>query len=202
MIFASIQLCKGSSMEEGNERTLSRRRRYLIFPEGSSLQIGKIDEIVVYVCVCMYVCPTKLVNVELKLYCAMNGVFIFLIRFSLVYDTYHPVVDYTNLLVVGITGALAWELPTKPVYPEEKLQEIYKNGSLPLLRRNGNNEEINNIQDESIRGITNPCKSYPLIFHVHVTIKLFFCSSFELISVDFCIISYHFLPMIQIQLIS
>lgn len=45
MIFASIQLCEGSSKPKGNERTLSRRRRYLIFPEGSSLQIGKIDEI-------------------------------------------------------------------------------------------------------------------------------------------------------------
>lgn len=52
MIFASIQLCKGSSKEEGNERTLSRRRRHLIFPEGSSLQIGKIDGIGVCVCMC------------------------------------------------------------------------------------------------------------------------------------------------------
>lgn len=42
MIFASIQLSEGSSKEKGNERILSRRRRYLIFPEGSSLQIGKI----------------------------------------------------------------------------------------------------------------------------------------------------------------
>lgn len=40
MIFASFQLCKGSSKEEGNERTLSRRRRHLIFPEGSSFQVG------------------------------------------------------------------------------------------------------------------------------------------------------------------
>ncbi|XP_037043628.1 uncharacterized protein LOC119079652 [Bradysia coprophila] len=41
MIFVSIQLCTGLSKEEGNVRTLSRRRRYLIFPEGSSLQIAK-----------------------------------------------------------------------------------------------------------------------------------------------------------------
>lgn len=46
MVFVSIQLCVGSTKEEGNERTLSRRRRYLIFPEGSSLQIGRICNIV------------------------------------------------------------------------------------------------------------------------------------------------------------
>lgn len=32
-----------------------------------------------------------------------------------VYDTYHPIVDHTNLLVLGITAAMAWELPSKPV---------------------------------------------------------------------------------------
>lgn len=70
----------------------------------------------------------------------------------LLYDTYHPVVDYTNLLVVGITSALAWELPSQPVYLEDELQEIYNNGSLPLLRRNDDNVEINRFQDENVAG--------------------------------------------------
>lgn len=144
MIFASFQLCKGSSKEEGNERTLSRRRRHLIFPEGSSLQIGEIDE--------MLCCNVTSKMLILKFHISQRT-FHILQKFSLVYDTYHPVVDYTNLLVVGITGALAWELPSKPVYPEEELQEIYNNGSLPLLRRNDGNVEINTFQDKNVAGI-------------------------------------------------
>lgn len=70
------------------------------------------------------------------------------------YDIYHPVVDYTNLLVVGITGAFAWELPSKPVHPDEELEELFKNGSLTLLRRNDDDEvEINNIRNEIITGM-------------------------------------------------
>ncbi|XP_067619949.1 uncharacterized protein [Eurosta solidaginis] len=61
-----------------DHRLLSRKRRYLIFPEGSS--------------------------------------------FQLVYDAIFGVVDYTNYLILGITVALAWELPDKP--QGEVLEEI------------------------------------------------------------------------------
>lgn len=61
-----------------------------------------------------------------------------------VYDQIIPVVDYTNLFILGVTTALAWELPDSPTYMDEKLQEQYKNGTLPLLNRN----DIN-ITDES-----------------------------------------------------
>lgn len=99
--------------------------------------------------------------------------------FFIVYDTYHPVVDYTNLLVVGITGALAWELPTKPVYPDEELQEIYKNGSLPLLRRNDGDVEMNYFRIENTTGmllslncaIRGRYKDYAVIVNVQLNIS-------------------------------
>lgn len=101
--------------------------------------------------------------------------------FFIVYDTYHPVVDYTNLIVVGITGALAWELPTKPVYPDEELQEIYKNGSLPLLRRNDGDVEMNYFRIENTTGmllslncaIRGRYKDYDVIVNVQLNLNMF-----------------------------
>lgn len=85
------------SENDGNStKILSRRRRYLIFPSGSSLQL---------------------------VYC---GIF--------------PVVDYTNLFILGLTTALAWELPDQPTYVDDTLMEGYENGTLPLLDRNDNGE--------------------------------------------------------------
>lgn len=40
-----------------------------------------------------------------------------------VYDTYHPILGYSNYLILGITAAMAWELPTKPVYLNEALRD-------------------------------------------------------------------------------
>lgn len=54
----------------------------------------------------------------------------------LVYDMYHSILDNSNLGYIGITGAMAWELPSEPIYLEEALQEAYENGGLPLLDRN------------------------------------------------------------------
>ncbi|XP_011191214.2 uncharacterized protein LOC105217751 [Zeugodacus cucurbitae] len=74
------------------DRLLSRKRRYLIFPEGSSFQV--------------------------------------------VYDGIYGIVDYTNYLILGITVALAWELPSKP--QGEVIEEIATRLREPTndLRRN------------------------------------------------------------------
>lgn len=60
-----------------------------------------------------------------------------------VYDTYHPILEYSNYLILGITAALAWELPSKPVYFDEELHNAYEMGNLPLLHRNDQN--VSNI---------------------------------------------------------
>ncbi|KAJ6635414.1 hypothetical protein Bhyg_13999 [Pseudolycoriella hygida] len=76
-IFISFVICN-------EEKLLSRKRRYLTFPEESTLQ--------------------------------------------LVYDQIIGVVDYTNLFILGITCALAWQLPHEP-FDEEMLKEQFLNGS-------------------------------------------------------------------------
>ncbi|XP_037942797.1 uncharacterized protein LOC119675663 [Teleopsis dalmanni] len=84
--------------ENSTEKLLSRKRRYLIFPEGSS--------------------------------------------FQLVWDGIIGVVDFTNYLILGITVALAWELPSKP--PSEVLSDIEQrlaDGTLGISR----NDTITNI---------------------------------------------------------
>lgn len=97
---------KGDHIE--SERILSRKRRYLIFPAGSSIQLGKL----------------YLFNSIIQQYS------IYLI---LVYDSTITVPDYTLYVTTGITVALAWGLPDKPTYPELELMEKYENGALPLL---------------------------------------------------------------------
>ncbi|XP_031636178.1 uncharacterized protein LOC116349064 [Contarinia nasturtii] len=88
------------TFNKDGERVLSRKRRYLIFPPGSSMQI--------------------------------------------VYDTYHPIVGYSNYLTLGITAAMAWELPSEPIYLDEQLRDQYEMGELPLLHRNDKN--VTNVQ--------------------------------------------------------
>ncbi|XP_029409127.2 uncharacterized protein LOC105232974 [Bactrocera dorsalis] len=80
------------------DRLLSRKRRYLIFPEGSS--------------------------------------------FQLVYDGIYGVADYTNYLILGITVALAWELPSKP--QGDVIEEIATRLREPAndLRRNDTESRI------------------------------------------------------------
>lgn len=43
-------------------------------------------------------------------------------------------VDYQSLITIGLTAAMAWELPFDPFYPEEELPEAYEEGRLPLLQ--------------------------------------------------------------------
>ncbi|KAH8294289.1 hypothetical protein KR054_010489 [Drosophila jambulina] len=81
-----------------SEELLSRKRRYLVFPEGSS--------------------------------------------FQMVYDEIVGVVDHTNYLILGITVALAWELPSKP--PSEELDDLLtklEDGTLDISR----NDTVSNI---------------------------------------------------------
>lgn len=51
-------------------------------------------------------------------------------------------VDNTNFMIFGITTALAWELPDKPI-EKSQLMDIYENGTLPLLLRR--NDTVNTI---------------------------------------------------------
>ncbi|XP_068157355.1 uncharacterized protein [Drosophila tropicalis] len=90
----SMSLSTGSQAKE----LLSRKRRYLVFPEGSS--------------------------------------------FQMVYDEIVGVVDHTNYLILGITVALAWELPSKP--PSEELDDLLtklEDGTIDISR----NDTISNI---------------------------------------------------------
>ncbi|XP_016952261.1 uncharacterized protein LOC108026073 [Drosophila biarmipes] len=89
-----------SSSVQGSQsqELLSRKRRYLVFPEGSS--------------------------------------------FQMVYDEIVGVVDYTNYLILGITVALAWELPSKP--PSEELDDLLtklEDGTIDISR----NDTVSNI---------------------------------------------------------
>ncbi|XP_017083976.2 LOW QUALITY PROTEIN: uncharacterized protein LOC108116549 [Drosophila eugracilis] len=81
-----------------SQELLSRKRRYLVFPEGSS--------------------------------------------FQMVYDEIVGVVDHTNYLILGITVALAWELPSKP--PSEELDDLLtklEDGTIDISR----NDTVSNI---------------------------------------------------------
>ncbi|TMW48671.1 hypothetical protein DOY81_006260, partial [Sarcophaga bullata] len=63
--------------------------------------------------------------------------------FQLVYDLIVGVVDYTNYLILGVTVALAWELPSKP--PSEILDDLterLKDGTLGTSR----NDTVENIK--------------------------------------------------------
>lgn len=109
--------------ERKPERILSRKRRYLIFPPGSSYQLGEPD--------------FHTLNVHVF--------FIYLLILILVYDSVITIPGWTYYAVTGVTAALAWGLPDKPTYPDQELMEKYDNGSLPLLqyRKDGNITESN-----------------------------------------------------------
>ncbi|KAH8359127.1 hypothetical protein KR093_004485, partial [Drosophila rubida] len=92
------RLNASASGTKQKEALLSRKRRYLVFPEGSS--------------------------------------------FQMVFDEIICVVDYTNYLVMGITVALAWELPSKP--PSEALEDLLnklEDGTIDVSR----NDTASNI---------------------------------------------------------
>ncbi|XP_001359129.3 uncharacterized protein [Drosophila pseudoobscura] len=93
-----LKLNESSRRATQSNELLSRKRRYLVFPEGSS--------------------------------------------FQMVYDEIVGVVDHTNYLILGITVALAWELPSKP--PSEELDDLLtklEDGTLDISR----NDTVSNI---------------------------------------------------------
>lgn len=61
--------------------------------------------------------------------------------FQLVFDLIIPIVDYTNFAILGVTCAVAWELPSKP--PSELVENLrtrLQDGTLGTVRRNGSVE--------------------------------------------------------------
>lgn len=92
--FLATLNCDAQTIENefNSEKLLSRHRRYLVFPEGSSLQLGKLN---------------FLLNFFLIKPIVEFDVFFFL----LVYDQIIGMVGSTNLHIFGITCALAWQLP-------------------------------------------------------------------------------------------
>lgn len=103
-----VTIIKGETDSAASTKILSRRRRYLVFPEGSSLQLGKEVKLIR---------RPKNITVHEK-----NEVhfYIYVHKYIyLVYDEAIPIVDYTLLVVTGETLALAYELPHKPLYGDE-----------------------------------------------------------------------------------
>lgn len=68
--------------------------------------------------------------------------------FILVYDSTVTIPDYTLYVTTGVTCALSYGLPDKPVYPEEELMTQYEDGRLPLLLRNDENITETNGEGE------------------------------------------------------
>ncbi|XP_030376313.1 uncharacterized protein LOC115625414 [Scaptodrosophila lebanonensis] len=57
--------------------------------------------------------------------------------FQLVFDLIIPIVDYTNFAIMGITCAVAWELPSKPASELiENVRTRLNDGTLGVVRRN------------------------------------------------------------------
>lgn len=93
------------SENRGSKQVLSRRRRYLSFPSGSSFQVGKWHHH-------LFVEPKK---------------FLYLFHFP-VYDQTLPIVTLIDIFTVGVTVAIAWPLPDEPLYKiHEQLLDKYKN---------------------------------------------------------------------------
>lgn len=78
----------------------------------------------------------------------MNDLIDFEFYFILVYDSTVTIPDYTLYVTTGVTVALSYGLPDKPVYPEEELMKQYEMGRLPLLLRNDENVTETNEKGE------------------------------------------------------
>lgn len=60
----------------------------------------------------------------------------------IVFDLIIPIVDYTNFAIMGITCAVAWELPSKP--PSEIIENFrtkLNDGTFGLIRRNDSTQQ-------------------------------------------------------------
>lgn len=117
-IVVFIDLIHAASKIETSERKLSRKRRYLIFPMGSSLQLGNILTI-------HNIYGQRLISLVLY--------------FIQVYDSVLTIPDYSIYVLTGVTVALAWGLPDKPIYPETDFMEQHENERISSLQRNDKN---------------------------------------------------------------
>ncbi|XP_022211665.2 uncharacterized protein LOC111066982 [Drosophila obscura] len=116
-----LKLNESASRAAQSDELLSRKRRYLVFPEGSS--------------------------------------------FQMVYDEIVGVVDHTNYLILGITVALAWELPSKP--PSEELDDLLtklEDGTIDISR----NDTVSNITyvDDAAEATTKATYYKPNYIHL------------------------------------
>lgn len=103
------------TVQNGDSKSkLSRQRRYLIFPTGSSVQLGNVHDI-------------KFNDLNKNASLILNSRFFSSV---LVYEFGVTIPDYTLYVTTGITVALAWNLPDKPAYPEHVHIERIENGSL------------------------------------------------------------------------
>uniref|UniRef100_A0A1I8MUS7 Uncharacterized protein n=1 Tax=Musca domestica TaxID=7370 RepID=A0A1I8MUS7_MUSDO len=66
--------------------------------------------------------------------------------FQLSFDLVLPIVDYTNYAILGITCAIAWELPSKPASEIiEHFRQKLNRGTFGLARRNDSVEELQHL---------------------------------------------------------
>lgn len=119
---ANHNVVKSTASDVGkSDKILSRKRRYLIFPKGSSIQLGKRVTINGFRFFSFFV--------------QINDPFRFLFFLHiLVYDSVVTIPDYTIYVVTGVTCALAWGLPDQPIYPEDDLMHRYEDGGLPGIQ--------------------------------------------------------------------
>lgn len=61
--------------------------------------------------------------------------------------------------MIGITAAMAWELPSEPLHINEVLQGAYEEGELPLLNRN-DEIDTNNTADTTTGQLTSIPNTY------------------------------------------
>lgn len=128
-------LTQAYNCKDGMMQKLSRKRRYLVFPTGSSFQLGKVNFFVIF---------------GLKLMLS-----------NIVYDQIIPVIDNTNFLIFGVTTALAWELPDKPI-SKTQLMDIYENGTLPLLHRRNDTVDTMDTTTSKPAAIVENVRNRPL----------------------------------------
>lgn len=94
-----------------SEKRLSRKRRYLIFPDSSSLQLGNVN-----------LSNRRLLLVGRK-HLKFNFISFVSPRHTIVYDSTITIPDHTLYVTTGVTCALAWGLPTTPSYPDVDFAE-------------------------------------------------------------------------------
>lgn len=136
MVVFGVGACAVDAMQSaGNfseDRILSRRRRYLIFP-------------------CNWVCVNRWVFF-------LHSLVKHILNFS-VYDQIIPIVDKTNYLIMGVTVALAWRLPDQPDF-REKAESEENRKNFQINRKHDNSTKTVTADDHRPYFLHNDCKHY------------------------------------------